>query len=301
MTYVIPGFVVLLGYSLLYSLPSEAGTISVACPGQSLQAAVDAAQPGDIIQLSGGCSENILIRNEKQRITIVGVGFLNGINAPDHTLPAINVRGKGILIQKLVITGGRSGVHVNRGSNAVIDHNLIDTNTESGVRVDQQSFAVITNSTISNNSTGIFVDQSSSVRVGYNLDTDSSPSPNTIQNNNLDGILVQGASDARIAGNTITSNLNAGIYISNNANAVIGGNNIGLNLNGVVAANRGSVQLGFGEAPSFLGPPNNSNAGSNNNFGVGCTAGGSLFGDIGTLSGIVSNKGILGNCLDELE
>ena len=58
--------------------------------------------------------------------------------------------------------GGLSGIHVNRGSNAVIDLCIIDS-IESGIRADQQSFAAITNNFISGNTYGVFVDGSSDV------------------------------------------------------------------------------------------------------------------------------------------
>ena len=101
---------------------SHAATINVACPGASLQAAVDSGQPGDIIEVTGTCSENVLVRNEKQRLTLDGGGTAT-INGPSSSSPTLNVRGKGILIQGFTITGGSDGVDVNRGSNAVINNN----------------------------------------------------------------------------------------------------------------------------------------------------------------------------------
>src|SRR5512132_2828980 len=78
--------------------PVYGATVPVICPTGSLQNAINNAQPGDVIQVSGTCNENILIRNEKQRITIDGGGTAT-INAPGSASPALNIRGKGVLLQ----------------------------------------------------------------------------------------------------------------------------------------------------------------------------------------------------------
>jgi hypothetical protein len=75
----------------------SAATIPVNCSCGSLQAAIDSAVAGDVIQVSGTCNENILIRNEKQRITVDGLGSAT-INGTNVNSPAVNVRGKGILL-----------------------------------------------------------------------------------------------------------------------------------------------------------------------------------------------------------
>ena len=302
------GSVALVGYLLFSVLPLQAATIFVNCPGQSLQPAVDAAQPGDEIRVSGTCNENILVRNEKQRVTIRGGLFGGEVHGPDTSLPTITIRGKGISINALTITGGKSGVHVNRGSNAVIDGNGITTDLflgGAGIQVDQQSFAVITNSTISGYDFGVFVDGSSTVRIGYNQDTDLVASPNTITGNGV-AILIQGSSDATIAGNTISSN-NEGIFVRQQSHAIISGNNIGNNsFDAIRVVLNSGVDLASGRilGPSFLDTVNNSNAGDNgvvSAFGVSCAFGGGyVSGHIGTLSGVSGVKNIVAPCQDLL-
>lgn len=299
----IPALVVLIAFSLLCSLPSEAGTISVTCPGQSLQAAVDAAQPGDIISLTGTCNENILVRNEKQRITIQQAVPGATVHGPDTTQPAINVRGKGILIRQLNISGGRSGVHVNRGSNATIDANDIDSD-KYGILVDQESFAVITNNAIAGNFLAIHVDESSTVRIGYSLETDTSASPNNITGN-FNGIMISGNSNAKIAGNVIVGNTLHGIIVVDQSRAVIGSNDIGNNGgDGIYIFNNSSVELADTPIPllnpDFLYVANNSNAGKNGDVGVSCFNAGHVGGHLGTLGGNSGVKFISSGCQDTL-
>jgi parallel beta-helix repeat protein len=290
--------------SIICADAAWAVTIFVNCPGGPstlLQSAIDAATAGDVIQITGQCEENVLVRNEKQRITIQASGPGPHILPPSQLTPAINVRGKGILIQNLTITGGRDGIHVNRGSNAVLN-NLIISGSQAKVRVDQQSFAAITNSTISGGSYGIFVDGSSDVRVGFNLDTDASVSPNTIQSAQIAGIWVQGASRARVAGNLIKTNLN-GIMVRQNSHAEVGGNDISSSGDhGVYVVYGGSVDFSPNEggAPSFLQAPNNSNTGLNGVTGVLCEAsGGYVHGNLGTMAGFVAAKSITAPCYDQ--
>ncbi len=161
----------------LYTIDKTAPVVqSVVCPGDSLQAAVDAALPSESLSVFGICTENILIRNEKERIAIDANGSATVIGATANS-PVFNVRGKGILIQGLTITGGSDGIVVNRGSNAVIYNNIIANAIGNGITVKQLSFAAITNNTIHNNSqAGIWIGDQSTARIGFNSDTETTAS-----------------------------------------------------------------------------------------------------------------------------
>ncbi len=183
---------------------SFSGTLSTSTPGvqlvpaglpldcstTSLQQLINIAPPGSTIPVQGTCNENILVRNEKQRITIDGSGAGAGTRATivgSGNAPVFNIRGKGILIQNFNITGGSHGVHVNRGSNAVINNNVIENTGGNGVVVDELAFAVLTNNTIQNNpDAGVFVSENSTARIGFNSDGDEAASVNTIQNNGVE-------------------------------------------------------------------------------------------------------------------
>ena len=111
---------------------------------------IDLAPPGSTIFAAGACNETLLVRNGLQRLTLDGSGTAT-INGPNPASPAINIRGKGILIRNFTITGGSNGIEVNRGSNAVIDNNFIHNTSGNGVVVDESAFAVLTNNTIQSN------------------------------------------------------------------------------------------------------------------------------------------------------
>jgi hypothetical protein len=190
----------LAGFALIGMLPlaAHAATINVNCPANSLQAAVDVASPGDTINVSGTCTESVLIRNDKSRITIIGQGtaVLNPASASTTTL---TIRGKGISVYNMTINGGSNAVLINRGSNAYFSGNTIQGATEIGVVLINLAFAAFLNNTIQNNGTaGMYAGESSSIRVGFNEASDSSPSPNTIVNNGRYGIWVSRGGSARI-------------------------------------------------------------------------------------------------------
>lgn len=223
-------FLAMTAVTLLCSLTSAgAATVNVNCPVDSLQNAINNAAAGDIINVTGACAENLLIRNEKQRFTIDG-GGVAFVNPPNPALPGFNVRGKGIAIQGFTINGGSPAIHVNRGSNAAINNNQIPSAATHGIVVDQFSFAAITNNVIGPTiappsptipGVGILISDSSSARIGFNGETDPA-GPNTIRYNGVGGIAVLLSSSARIAHNTISNNQDFGIIVYTSSSALIG-------------------------------------------------------------------------------
>ncbi len=286
--------------------PAEGATINVACPGATIQAAIDAASPGDTISVTGTCTENIIFRNEKQRIALDGgnVATIIGTSGGGNQGRAVTIRGKGITVQNFTITGGSHGVHVNRGSNATINHNIIQNSNNNGILIDQFSFAIITNNTISGHgSNGISIRDASSARIGFNLTNDVSASPNTVQNNGDRGIVVTRAASAEILGNVIQNNASDGIGVFRNAQADISSNTINGNGtafqpgdttgNGLAVGQNSSVQLGEDNPTTFMDQPNITTV-NNANAGIRCTQGSNVRGHLGStnqLNGAVSQFG----------
>jgi hypothetical protein len=284
--------------------PGSSGPIMVNCSVDSLQAAVNLAAPGSTILVSGACGENLLIRNEKQRITIdgagAGVGTRATINAPGGS-PGFNVRGKGILIQNFLITGGSHGVVVNRGSNAVLNNNVIENTNGNGVLIDELAFAVLTNNTIHNSpGAGVFVSEASTARIGFNSDSDMAASPNVITNNAL-GITIANGSSARVAGNTIENNAGDAIQVVRDSYAEISSNQIITNGgDGIEVGENSFVQLGEDSGTNIFESPNTTPS-ANTGFGIRCTTGGVADGRLGTLTGNSGATSFDGSCSDSLD
>lgn len=275
-------------------------TLQVVCPVAKLQSMLDDARAGTTFSVFGNCSENVIIRNEKQRITIDGNNNAT-IAGPNANAPTFNVRGKGILIQNFAgIGGGSHGVAVNRGSNAVLNNNLIQNTNGSGIVVDQLAFSVITNNTIQNNpEAGILVDESSTARIGFNLDTETTASPNTIQSNGI-GIAVMNNSSARVVGNTISANSGDGIIFGRSTQGDVSSNTIdGNGGDGIKLSDGAAVQLGEDSGTSIYQTPNATTV-NNGGAGVSCGEGGLADGRQGSLTGMSGATSFDGSCINSL-
>ena len=294
----------ILGFVFATSVAAEAATINVACPGQTIQAAVDSAAPGDIVAVTGACSENVLIRNDKLRIALTGSGAT--ISGPNASTPTLNIRGKGIVVSGFTITGGLDGVQIDRGSNATIQNSTVQGAGRHGILIDQLSFAIITGNTIQNNlnGSGIVVSENSIARIGFNTDSDSSASPNTIQGNGKGGIVVSRTSSARIVGNNILSNAGGidvghGIQVIRQSQADIADNTINSNSGSAVyTAQNGGVNLGEDNPSTFFDDPNQTTSNNTGN-GVRCDLGAYANGHLGStnqLNGTAGQLNINASC-----
>ena len=256
---------------------------TVDCGVTSLQAAINNAIPGDTISVSGTCPENLIIANDKQRISLNG-GGVAVLSGSSPSSPALDVRGKGVTVQGFEIVGGSDGIVVNRGANAVINNNNIHNTGGSGVMVDELAISIITNNAIENNpGAGIWVSESSTARIGFNADTETAASPNAIQSNAV-GVIVSKGSSARIIGNTISSNSGDGVFVARDSDADIAGNTISANTGNAIEVSENSfVQLGEDAGSTIY---DQANAGSGNTgFGIVCSLGGIVDGKGGPLSG----------------
>jgi hypothetical protein len=281
---------------LLNSTNDVPGT-AVNCPADSLQAAIDAAQPGDRLIIRGTCSGNFLISNEKSRLTLDGHGR-GSIAGTSPFSPAVNVRGKGILIQRLYIQGGSDGIHVNRGANAVVHNNYIRNIAGSGIVVDQMSFATITSNYVrSNSESGVVVADSSTSRIGFNQDSDSVASPNRIEENGI-GVAVTNGSSARLVGNSIFRNNSDGTQISRDAHGELSDNDISWNLGDAVKMfENASVQLGNDGGTTLYDRANTTRA-QNSGLGIRCSLGSVADGRRGSLSGFGGASTFFATCLN---
>src|SRR5215468_82253 len=112
--------------SAFFALSSPAWAVNVNCPADSLQSALDNASPGDTISVSGTCTGNFLVRNDKVRVFIQSSGAcLSATISGGASGTALDIRGKAISVTCMIINGGNQGIVVQRGSTAVLDHNLV--------------------------------------------------------------------------------------------------------------------------------------------------------------------------------
>ena len=291
MSAMIKGLVVFVAF--LWLLPSVAEAQAVNCDEASLQAAINAAGTGATLLVSGTCNENVVIREEKNRITVDGQGMatINGPDASDHT---VTVRGRGITIRRFTISGGRNGVQVIRGGTATIEGNIIQNTGNNGINVSQHSSARIINNTVQNNpnNDGVTVNENSEARIGFLSPADAVASPNTITMNGRHGIGVFRSSNARIVGNTISSNTEDGIRVARASHADIASNTIeGNSGDGIFVSQNSGVNLGSDTGTTIFDLPNDTTVGSENGgFGIRCAINSYGDGRQGTLNGTMGAK-----------
>ncbi|MCX8103063.1 MAG: right-handed parallel beta-helix repeat-containing protein [Candidatus Bipolaricaulota bacterium] len=116
-----------------------AKTIEVPKDYQTIQAAINAAQPGDLILIAPGTyRENLTIRKSIElRGADAGV-IVDGSRS--RSAPTILIqRTRDVVIQNLEITGGRRGIQVERSQNITIKNNLIQKNRRQGILITEHS------------------------------------------------------------------------------------------------------------------------------------------------------------------
>ncbi len=142
----------------------------VNCPGDSIQAAVNAAPPvgpfGFVITINGVCTESVVI--ERDRLHLLG-GSGGGVIGV-ATFHAITIFAHGVVIDSLTVSGGGGAGIVVGGNGAVtIRDSTIVGNTGSGVTIADGAFGSLVNNTISSNGIcDVLITDSGSARMENN-------------------------------------------------------------------------------------------------------------------------------------
>jgi parallel beta-helix repeat protein len=294
-------WLVLAGLLWLLTSPGEAATVKLTCNAKdTIGNAVKKLKPGDTLLVSGTCNENLEIPFEASRIVLDGQGKAT-ISGPDSTMPTVTIRGRGITIKGFSITGGREGIQVPGGGEALIDGNTIQGVGRFGIQVNRQSSAVIVNNTVRNSTgQGITIGGSSYALIGIRSGLDKTASPNTIENNGGPGINVGRSSSARIVGNTIRNNKGNGVNVTRASQADVSNNTIDGNAqDGINVTQNSAVSLGVGTDTGIFDLQNTT--GSNNGgVGIRCGKNSSVDGRLGSVNGSKGPKEFDASCVDSL-
>lgn len=272
---------------------------TVGQPGR-LQQAIDRAQPGRVILVSGTCDENVTIPAGKDGLTLDGGGAAS-ITGPDPTQITVLVRAKDVTIRGLTITGGFGGIAITQGGTGRIDGNTVRNTGGYGVGVSQLSSAVIVNNVLQNNfQAGVGVAETSFAFIGFVASTDTVASPNLITGNRAQGIAVFRGSYARIVGNEISQNGANGVNVRESSSAQVSDNVINANgVNGVLVAQGSGVLLGTDAGNTIFTRPNTTTV-NNAAFGIRCQVAGYADGRLGSLNGVSGTDTYLEGCVPSL-
>jgi hypothetical protein len=276
---------------------ASAATINVACPGQSVQAAVNSAASGDTISVTGVCNENVIVPPGLQRLQILGNGTARLIGN-SSTMPALEIRGSRVTVAHFNwIAGGnnQAAIHVDRGGVALIQSNVIQLSLL-GVVVGESSYAVIIGNSIHNIfGDAIQIPETSSARIGFNHQEDPSTTPNTITATDGSCIKVTRNSSARIVGNSLQGCGGDGVTVLRHSQADISSNTINNNGgshagSGIFVTGGSEIELGNDSPTSYQDQPNITTV-LNNQYGIKCTLGSVIKAHIGSSNQINGSAG----------
>jgi hypothetical protein len=198
-----------------------AATFKVDCDkngGPSIQDRIDNnAGPGDTIEVSGACTEAVVLTKDGLRLVGVGgtlapngSGILGGasITAPVGASSTIAVLGRNVRIERLtIIGGGSSGVVISRGGSARVLNSVVYGAGRDGIIATRGTYVEVRRTEVKDNGRyGIFVRNSSSADIHLN----------DIHDNLGNGVLLTRASSVSFSSDPSVSPGNRSNDISNN-------------------------------------------------------------------------------------
>ncbi len=205
---------VISGISILLNLGLDNTTVSAATiivdqgsggDYTTIQAAINAAIPGDTIYIwAGTYPENIVVNKQ---VTLIGNGTINTTIDGGGTGDVIYITAASVNIKNIKTTNSGPtstdyGIEIESSNNVKIE-NCNSSDNSRGIYISNSDFCVLLNNTCINNSIGIR-NKSSNWGIIEN---------NTVNSNNEWGIIARSSHDFTINNNTLISNYKGAIYL----------------------------------------------------------------------------------------
>lgn len=177
--------------------------IKVPADYRTIQKAVEAAMPGDVIDVSPGTYTENVVMNKP--LTISAPYGHSIIHAANSSFPCILITVDNTTISGLTCQKGLHGIELWRSCNNMIANNTVKNNGNNGIILNKSNNNRIINNEISNNDNynGLALDSSNNNKIRNNSAND----------NHYDGIAFLASDENIIANNTVKNNGNCGISI----------------------------------------------------------------------------------------
>ena len=221
---------------IAFGMEANAAIIHVPGDYPTIQEGINAAQPGDTVQVAAGTytetlnmKESVIIQGAGADVTIIeggdgvfawgiGEGKLDGFTVRNSNLTGIHCYTTSVTFSNnVIINNNHTGIGCfDDLANPVIINNAIIGNGGDGIRCDGASHPKIMNNIIGGNR-------------GEAIGLYGSSSPNIINNTvikNADGIDCEDSSQPTIMNNIVVNNCGSGIDVDDGAAPVVGYNNV---------------------------------------------------------------------------
>ena len=160
----------------------------------------------EVIPLDLGRLSNLTVQGDEPGNVVLDGGLRGDVISAEFS--------ENLVIERLVVTHGATGLRVRESSNVTIRDNQIRSNNEDGIEIGLNAntgIAITDNLVEDNGNYGIHVNRNAAATV----------MGNTVRTNASDGIFVTSGSSAEISGNVVEKNTNFGILVAFNSTATI--------------------------------------------------------------------------------
>jgi parallel beta-helix repeat protein len=200
-------------------VPASAAELTVGTDGQyaTIQQAVNAAKPGDIVRVTpGSYTENVVV---DKSLTITAASGRPTVQAADASKDVFLLTSPGVRIDGLTIAGGASGVQIQGTSKCVVT-NIVARDNVRGVYLSHSTENEISKNNLADNSYGVYGDGASSNTISSNVATGEKGTGATLG----DGIFLNYGDSNKITGNNLSANHVFGISMYTSTRNVISDN-----------------------------------------------------------------------------
>lgn len=170
--------------------------------GQSLQAVIDSSNPGDVINVTGSCSDGPFVVNKD--LTLVGDAELSASSPGNNDVISVS-NGASVGFRDLAVTadGQVVGFHVINGSSVRFLNVFVSGASEPGINIDESSTARIELSELRDNGRGVQVTGTSNAGI-----------IRTVIQENDNGVFVGQFSSVALDESNVSNNEEGGLVIS---------------------------------------------------------------------------------------